>query len=275
MKELEIAKLAARAAGDILRGHFASGVAIESKGHKDIVTVADKEAQTKIIEILTAEFPDDTFFAEESDKNAYSEGRMWVIDPLDGTINFARGIPLFGVSIAFVEGGDRKCGVIYLPYFDELYYAQKGGGSFCNDAPITVSSTKEAAAALISLDNFNIGPPAIMGNLNLLKRELIHRVASESLRIRNFGASSVELAFVASGKLDAYIVLFTHFWDIAAGSLIVEEAGGMATDYHGNRLTFDPKCVITSNQALHATYLKILNKGNNSLQDRYELLKEL
>ncbi len=258
------------AAGAVLLQRFGTALELEYKSEKDVVTISDKEAQEVIMNTIKAEFPHDDFFVEEAASHEYSDGRMWVIDPLDGTINFSRGIPLFGVSIAFVEKGVRKCGVIFLPYFDELYWAKRGGGAFCNDTPLRVSETERLAKTVIALNDYNIGPPERMRNLNLLKRELDHRLQGECMRIKNLGSASVELAYVASGRLDAYVMLFTYYWDIAAGTLIIEEAGGRATDYHGDSLGFDPKCVIVSNHVLHAEFLRLLSKGNNSLQARFE-----
>ncbi len=272
MKELDIAKHAAKTAGELLLKHFSTELEVEYKSDKDLVTLADTEAQNEIIRIIKAEFPDDDFFAEESEHHEYSAGRQWVIDPLDGTINFSRGIPLFGVSIAFVDNGERRCGVIYLPFYDEMYSAKKGGGAFLNDKPISVASTEVAAKSIIAVNDFNIGPHNKVRNINLLKRNMIERTHAKCMRMKNLGSASVELAYVASGKFDAYLVLFTYYWDIAAGTLIVEEAGGKVTDYEGKAIGFDPKCIVISNGKVHGEYLNAINKENNSLQARFESL---
>lgn len=275
MKELIVAKEAAKAAGKLLLKYFGSTLETESKGKKDIVTNADKEAQELIIRMIHKAFPGDGIFAEESDNNKYSDGRLWVIDPLDGTINFSRGIPLFGVSIAFLEGGERRCGVIFLPCSEEMYSAEKGGGASLNDSPIRVSDISQTEKSVIALCEFNAGPTDKIRNLNLLKMDLYRRIHAESMRFKIFGSAVVTLAYIACGKIDAYIMLNINIWDIAAGTLIVEEAGGKVTDYQGQPIKFDPNCVLVTNGRLHEDYLRLVSKGNNSLQLRFESIFSL
>ncbi len=250
LRRLEVAKHAARAAGELVRG-FSSDLEVQYKTSRDLVTAADVAAQGLIVEMIGGAFPDDEIVAEEGLLDVPKSG-YWVVDPLDGTVNFSRGLPLYGVSIAYVDGnGHLRVGAIHLPVFDELYWASAGGGAYLNGRRITVSETVDLNRALVNISDFNTGPDDENEGYNELKVEAIRRVHGRCMRTKNLSSAAVELAWVAAGRLDAYLMVFCQFWDAAAGSLLIREAGGKVSDLSGKPLGADSKLVLTSNDALH------------------------
>jgi myo-inositol-1(or 4)-monophosphatase len=255
---LETAKRVARAAGELLRG-FSDDLHVEYKTSRDLVTAADLAAQELIVAALRGAFPDDEIVAEEGLLETPRSG-YWVVDPLDGTVNYSRGLPLYGVSIAYVDADGRlQVGAIHLPVFDELYWASAGGGAFLNGRRISVSETSAIERALVNISDFNTGPEQQREQFNQQKVEAIRRVHGRCMRTKNLSSAAVELAWVAAGRLDAYYMVFCHFWDAAAGSLLIREAGGRVSDVSGVPLSADSTLVLTSNATLHDRLVRLFS----------------
>ena len=254
--ERRVAIDAARAAGQLLRGELAGQRRIAFKGSPtNLVTEMDSRAEALITERLRDAFPDDAILAEESGARAGASARRWIIDPLDGTTNYAHGIPIFAVSIALEIDGAVSLGVIYDPNFDELFVAERGRGATLNDAPLTVSKAATLDESLLAT-----GFPY---NIRETQSTNLREYAAFAVRargVRRMGSAVLYLSYVAAGRLDGYWELRLGPWDIAAGMLVVEEAGGRITDIDGGRIDVDAPSVIASNGRIHDAMLHVLNE---------------
>jgi myo-inositol-1(or 4)-monophosphatase len=243
--ELEAALSAAKQAGEVLRAGFGAEHAITFKGEVDLLTEIDEEAERVIREELLGTFPSHGMLAEEGGELAGEEDARWIVDPLDGTTNYAHGLPIFCVSIALERAGKIILGVVHDPIREETYVAERGGGATLNGGPIRVSDTEELIQALIATgfpyDRAEM-PEAL---------ELFGRFAAITRGMRRLGSTALDLCHVASGRLDGYYERGIWAWDIAAGSLLLEEAGGKVTDYRGGELNLEGREIVASNGALH------------------------
>jgi myo-inositol-1(or 4)-monophosphatase len=214
----------ARAAGALARRHLENraGLMVEQKGPQDPVSVADRAAEVLIVAELSAAFPGDGFLGEEGGGEAAE--RLWVIDPIDGTANYVRGIPGFCVSIAFVEAGRTELGVIYAPMDDELYAAARGRGARCNGESLSVSGCASIGQAMIG-----VGFAQRMPRPRFVRA--LDRLLAAGGEFRRMGSTALGLAYAAAGRLDGFWALQTNSWDCLAGLLLVEEAGGWANDF--------------------------------------------
>lgn len=214
----------AHEAGSIARRYFRSGdaLSITEKGMHDLVTQADLEIDRFLIDKISQTFPEDGILTEES--GGVSAQNLWVIDPIDGTQNFARGISHFAISIAFHANGKTESGVVYNPISDEMFAAQRGLGAFCNGTPITVRKTKGPHDAVVDA-GYSLKKP-VADYIDLISRLVGHEYAF----IQN-GSAAIGLAHVASGRIDGYCELFLNSWDVLAGILLIEEAGGWVSDF--------------------------------------------
>ncbi|MGH6689917.1 MAG: inositol monophosphatase family protein [Gammaproteobacteria bacterium] len=252
--ERRLAIEAARAAGELLRGELTGARRIAFKGAPtNLVTEMDARAEELILGRLRAAFPDDAILAEESGAAAGPSGRRWIVDPLDGTTNYAHGLPLFGVSIALEVAGRIEVGVVYDPVHEELYVAERGAGASVNDRRLAVSAVPTLDESLVATGfPYNIRETA---DNNLAE------YAAFSLRaqgVRRLGSAVLYLAWVAAGRLDGYWELRTGPWDVAAGSLLVEEAGGRVTGVDGAPVDIDKPSVLASNGLVHDEMLNVL-----------------
>ncbi|MGH8093328.1 MAG: inositol monophosphatase family protein [Chthoniobacterales bacterium] len=220
MQPLEVAQEAARAAGKLLRSHFGKSLTVNAASAHDIKLEVDVLAQNLITEILLERFPGHALYGEEGIVGDQSSDQQWVVDPLDGTVNFFYGIPHFCVSIALRLRGEVIVGVIYDPMREELWSSEKGGRPRLNGKPICVSPRDKLAEAVVSI-GFAKTSATIEAGLPLLQ-EMVHRVR----KCRMLGSAALDMAYVACGRLDAYIEQGISLWDIAAGILLVESAGG-------------------------------------------------
>ena len=252
--ERRVAIEAARAAGHLLRGELLGARRVSYKGSPtNLVTEMDARAETLIVERLHARFPDDAILAEERGTEAGRSGRRWIIDPLDGTTNYAHGLPIFAVSIALEAEGQVRLGVVYDPNLDELFVAEQGAGASLNDAPLAVSSTAILDESLLATGFPYDVRETPDNNLN--------EYAAFCLRargVRRMGSAVIYLAYVAAGRLDGYWELRLGPWDVAAGALLVEEAGGRVTDLKGGALDLDAPAVVATNGRIHEAMLAIL-----------------
>ena len=256
-KHLEIAASAAEIAveaGALIRGYFERGVATEYKGDVDLVTEADRASEKLITERLTAAFPDHGIYGEEGVRQRIDHEYRWYVDPLDGTTNFAHGFPVFCVSLglehrpeglAVGQEGTLIAGVIYDPTRDELFVAEKGEGAWLNGRRIHVSATKDLAEALIAT-GFPSRKRHVSPNIHFYQ-ELTLR----SHGVRRAGSAALDLAYVASGRMDAFWEFYLNPWDTAAGALVVQEAGGTITRFDGAPFRVDSSEVLATNGLLH------------------------
>jgi myo-inositol-1(or 4)-monophosphatase len=260
MKDLSritfIATQAALRAGEILRQGYQTTLQISVKsGLHNLVTQFDHAAEKAIIDLIKEKFPNHAFLAEESGASSQTDAPvLWIIDPLDGTMNFVRHIPMFAVSIAAYANNEVQAGVIYLPITHELFVAEKGQGAYYNGSKMQVSTVASIDYAVAG-----VGFPG-KENKNL-KEHLNHflQIASNGNPIRDFGAAAIGLAYLAAGRFDAYWIPSLQPWDMAAGKLLIEEAGGKVTHYDGSEHQIFPESsLLGSNGLLHKELVKHL-----------------
>jgi myo-inositol-1(or 4)-monophosphatase len=246
--ELEVARAAAEEAADILLARVGAEHVRTKAGPADLVTEVDEASERAIATRLQAAFPDDDFIAEEFSGSRRSPGRRWVVDPLDGTINFVHRYPFACVSIALLDKAGPAVGVVHAPFLREVYHAVRGGGAFLNGEPIHVSDVEDPAASLLATGfPFKAGK----GDPETYFR-LVARIVASTHGVRRAGAAALDLAFVAAGRVDGYFEIGLAPWDVSAGILIVTEAGGRVTGWPGDReLPFESGRVLASNGRFH------------------------
>jgi myo-inositol-1(or 4)-monophosphatase len=209
----------AKEAGEIALKYFHEEKDAHYKDDTSIVTKADLEIGRHLARRISEKYPDHNIVNEEAKEVVKGSDSTWFIDPIDGTNNYSRSHPLFAVSIGFADKGTLTYGLVYLPYLDEIFYAQRGNGSYLNGRRIHVSKTDRLNDAII-----HIGlSPASRRNIS---RKYFDVFSSSALSLRDFGSCAIEMCFVACGRADAMVRLWQHNWDYAAGMLIVQEAGG-------------------------------------------------
>jgi len=254
--ERRVAVDAARAAGRLLRDELSGVRRIAYKGAPtNLVTEMDRRAEAEILGRLRGAFPDDAILSEETGEAAGSSGRRWIVDPLDGTTNYAHGLPVFGVSIALEAERGMVLGVVYDPTRDELFVGERGLGATLNEATIRVSATTPLDASLL-VTGF---PYDIRETLDTNLPEY----AAFSVRaraVRRLGSAVLDLAYVACGRFDAYWELRLGAWDVAAGGVLVEEAGGRLTGIDGKPMDVDAPTLLASNGQVHEAMLSVLNE---------------
>ena len=250
-RELEAALSAAKEAGEVLRKGFGWQHSVRYKGEVDLVTEVDEQAEQVIREILLGAFPAFGMLAEEGGALVGEEDARWIVDPLDGTTNYAHGLPILCVSIALERSGEVVLGVVHDPIREEAYVAERGGGATLNGEPIRVSDTEELIQALIAT-GFPYDRPKIPEAL-----KLFGRFAAITRGMRRLGSTALDLCYVASGRLDGYYERGIWSWDIAAGGLILEEAGGKVTDYRGGMLDLEGREIVASNGRLHSAMTRL------------------
>jgi myo-inositol-1(or 4)-monophosphatase len=221
------------------------------KGTKDLVTEADLECDRLIRARLSEAFPDHDLLTEEEGALDRGSDYRWIADPIDGTINYSHGIPLWGNSIALAHKGKVLCGAIYLPVFDELYTVSAGGGAFLNGKPLRVSGAANITAAVLSHGDYNVGDENVRDGFNATNRLAHGRMTEAVQRIKCLGSAVVEGAWVASGRLDAYWMTYLKPWDVAVTTLLVTEAGGCVTDLRGHPWALGCEEALFSNGTLH------------------------
>lgn len=240
----------ARQAGALLLPYFHRRVAVEYKGDVDLVTEADRASEAFILERLRAYFPEHAVVAEESGSHEAASPYCWYVDPLDGTTNFAHGFPVFAVSIALAQAGEMIAGVIYDPTRDELFAAEKGSGASLNGEPLRISKVGRLEEALVVT-----GFPSKKRHKNP-NIHFYHQMNMQSHGVRRPGSAALDLAYVAAGRLDCFWEFHLQPWDLAAGRLLVEEAGGRVTDADGRPHRLDSPSILASNELLHDQLLR-------------------
>jgi myo-inositol-1(or 4)-monophosphatase len=252
----------ARDAGAILRERFGQPHEIHYKGAIDVVTEADRAAEALIADRLRQVYVEHDLLGEEGSRGTATDSAYrWVIDPLDGTTNFAHGLPTFAVSIALEERGQPIVGVVYDPMRDEVFAARRGGGATCNGEPVRVSTVDRPIGAL-TVTGFSYDF-AIREQQAGTWRRFLTRVQA----IRQTGSSALNLAYIAAGRLDGYWEWGILPWDVAAGALLVTEAGGAVTDMRGGAFRSDDREIVASNGLLHGDMLAIINGQTEESDD--------
>lgn len=253
---MKTAQAAAKAAGGLLKKSLNKKHSISYKGRKNLVTEMDKKSEALIIRHIRAKYPSHSIHSEESglfDK-AQSEYK-WIIDPLDGTTNYAHGFNFFAVSIALMKKGRMIAGAVYDPIRDEMFYAAKGCGAYLNGKRIRVSKINKINESLLST-----GFPYKLGKA--MKKNIAYFISfmMKAQAIRRPGSASLDLCYVAAGRFDGFWEMELHPWDTAAGALIVKEAGGMVTDFTLNKFNPFMKQIVASNSMIHSQMIRVLSR---------------
>lgn len=257
-RELSVAESVAREAGALLRENFDREQEVGYKGRIDLVTQMDLKSERLIVGRLKAAFPDDDIWAEEGSGERHGADRLWIVDPLDGTTNYAHGYPIFAVSIALRVEGGLVVGVVYNPLLDEMYAARRGGGTTLNGRPRRVTTVAALERAMLATgfpydmrrddpEQSNVGP--------------FSRFVVRAQAVRRAGSAALAIAKVAAGRTDGFWERGLHAWDMAAAALMVEEAGGRVTDYEGRSLVLETGEIVATNGPVHAPMLEILRLG--------------
>lgn len=257
-----IATQAALLAGNLLAKGYGTTFTIEGKagGTQNLVTEYDHASEKLIIDFLKEKTPGCAFLAEESGSTPSQSNKdsplLWIIDPLDGTVNFAHQIPFFCVTIAAVWNGEIVAGVAYHPLLKDLFTALKGEGAFLNGRRLHVSNASTPEQAMMATGF----PTNVEDNPEHCIEHFTHML-HKGFPIRRLGSAVLDLAYVAAGRFDAFWEITLHPWDMAAGRLMVEEAGGRVTDYHGQKINpLHSSHIIATNGLLHPLMLKVLNR---------------
>lgn len=242
---VESAAAIAHEAGSLLRYYFERRVRFEMKGEFDLVTEADRASEKHVVERLKALFPDHGVVAEEGSGYERASGYRWYVDPLDGTTNFAHGYPVWNVTLALEKDGELIAGVVFDPNRDELFTAERGAGAFLNGRRIGVTRAARVADCLLSTGFPNHNRHT---NPNI---HFFHEMAMTAHGVRRGGSAAVDLAYVACGRLDAFWEIGLSPWDMAAGILLVEEAGGTCSEMHGGRHHLKSPHILADNKLVH------------------------
>jgi histidinol-phosphatase len=250
-RRLEVAISAAKAAGEVALGYFRTGLQVERKADHSPVTVADREAEQRAVAVLREAFPDHGILGEEFGEHG-GGGARWIIDPIDGTKSFIRGIPFFATLIALEEAGEITTGAVYAPALDDLLYAQKGGGAFDRHGRLRVSSIDTVSRSML-----------VFGGAGVLRSRgywsAYERLVDRSARQRGYG-DYFGYTFVARGQAEAMVDVDLKPWDLAALKIIIEEAGGRFTDFAGRATAFGGSA-IASNGRVHEEIRRLIVDG--------------
>jgi myo-inositol-1(or 4)-monophosphatase len=255
---IQLAIEAALAAGKFLKQSVGNIKTVETKFGQEtnLVTEIDKKSEELIIGMIRKQYPDHDFLAEESGSHDRRSEYRWIIDPLDGTLNFTHAVPLFSVSIAVEHRGEIIAGVVHEPNLGELFTAEKGKGAFLNQKPIRVSRVNRLIESMI-VTGF---PYTIRDNPDNAVQHFVNMLM-QAQGIRRLGSAAVDLAYVACGRFDGFWEVSLSPWDMAAGVLLVQEAGGRFTDFKGSASSVYGKQVVASNGLIHNMLVDILGRG--------------
>ena len=255
---IQLAIEAALAAGQFLKESVGKVLEVERKFGQEtnLVTQIDKKAEEIIITMIKRKYPHHDFLAEESGSHNKESEYRWVIDPLDGTLNFTHGVPIFSVSIAVEERGEIIAGVVYEPNSGELFTAEKGKGAFLNRKPIRVSKVDTLIESLL-VTGF---PYTVRDNPENAIQHFVN-LLMKAQGVRRLGSAAIDLCYVACGRFEGFWEVSLSPWDMAAGVLLVQEAGGRFTDFHGAPSSIYTKQVLATNGLIHEMTIEILKEG--------------
>ena len=251
-----LAVQAARKAGQVLQGRLGRTRRVDYKGAVNLVTEMDFRSERIIVSEIRKHFPEHGFLAEEKAQERTGSPYRWVIDPLDGTTNYAHGLPVYCVSIALEYGGEIILGVVYDPSREELFVAQKGKGARLNGRRMTVSKTSRLSKSLLTT-----GFPYDLRESPVDNFDHFRNFALRTHAVRRCGSAALDLCYVAAGRMDGFWEMKLGAWDLAAGSLMVQEAGGKVTNFEGRSLGLDGSHVLASNRRIHGEMMNILRMG--------------
>ena len=235
---------------------FRRPVGVERKGRRELVTDADREAEEAVVSAIRNEFPDDLIVAEESAPDAGRAEHVWIVDPLDGTNNFAHGFPQVGISLALVQEQQPVLGIVHDPLRGETFTAAEGSGATLDGQPIHVTEVDDLADAFLATGFPYDRRTARDNNVQRLDHFL-----RRSQGVRRAGAAVLDLCYVACGRFDGFWEIRLHPWDVAAGILIVREAGGCATDFAGTPDCVSGRRIVASNGRIHGQMLRVIAEG--------------
>jgi len=227
---------------------------VSIKGPGDFVTASDKKVEKILIDELQKARPNYSILSEEIGKINNDESFKWIIDPIDGTANFLHGIPHFAISIGLEHDGEIICGIIYDPIKDEMFVAEKGNGSYLNNQRIRVSSRSKLENCII----FTGGPKIGVKNRELFLKEYNNVSSKVPTSIRKLGSASLDMAYVAAGRCDGFWQRNLNYWDIAAGIILIKEAGGFVTDFNGNDAYIEKKTILATNSRINKEMIEVL-----------------
>lgn len=228
------------------------GLLKRQKSPKEYVTSCDIASENMIIGVLKDHYPESSIYSEEIGEMKGDEKLLWVIDPIDGSHNLIHNLPFYAISICAFRKGEAIAGMIYIPAFNQCYFAMKGKGAFCNDKEIVVSETENLYDAMIAYDNQFYKCEDMIKNLPLIEKKCF--------TVRMFGSAAVDICKVSDGSFEARIFHKTKFFDFSPGLVIVKEAGGEITDFNGNKPVKDTQKVLVSNGRIHEQILRILHR---------------
>ncbi len=249
---LQTAIQAARAAGRLLVERLPNERDVQAKGLRDIVTDADLAAEKAIVQIIRARFPDHALLTEEDGASGGDAPFVWVVDPLDGTTNYSRRMPIFSVSIGLVHEGELEAGVVYDPLRDHLFVAERGRGATLNGQALQVNAIDRMDYAVVGLDWAH----AHQDRHEILTR--LGQIAPACGTLRGLGSAALGLCYVAAGWIDAYFHIGLKPWDMAAGLLLIQEAGGRVTDLDGQPWQLWGQRILVSNGHIHQALLELM-----------------
>jgi myo-inositol-1(or 4)-monophosphatase len=253
MDDLQVAHEAAEAGAEVIRRHFGRGIEAEWKGQVDPVTAVDREAEEAVLAVIRRRRPLDRILAEESGGDDWNEGRVWIVDPLDGTVNFVHGLPQVATSVGLRTDGRGLVGVVASVVNHEIFAAEAGNGATLNGDPIHVSSESTPSRALVGTGFAYDRQQRAQEMANTLAG-----VLREFQGIRRVGSAALDLCWVATGRMDAYWEYGVRPWDTAAGALIVEEAGGRVTTFGGDPYPLDDPGIVATNGLVHEALMRAI-----------------
>ncbi|MGC4057055.1 MAG: inositol monophosphatase family protein [Chitinophagaceae bacterium] len=246
---------AANAAGKIIGSYFQGVFTVESKdGKNNLVTEVDNHSEKVIIDIIKERFPGHSIISEEVGEMIQDSEYQWIIDPIDGTVNFAHGIPICCVSIGLRHQGKMLMGVVYNPLMNEFFFAERGKGAFLNGQPIRVSAKQDFKTACLVT-----GFPYKWPETKEHPIKVFERMILQGLPVRRLGSAAIDLCWVACGRFDGFWEYNLNSWDVAAGYLIVREAGGRISNFDGSETTVFDKETLATNGHIHEAMLRVIN----------------
>lgn len=249
---------AVHSGADVLKHYFEGSFEIQSKDSlNNLVTEVDRKAEDVIIEIIRDEFPEHFILSEEVGEMSTSSNYKWIIDPIDGTVNFAHSIPICCVSIGLEKDGILQLGAVFNPFMNELFFAEKGKGATLNNKPLKVSKKSELESACLVT-----GFPYRWVDVGTDPIAVFEKFIRLGLPVRRLGSAALDLCWVAAGRFDGFWEYNLNPWDIAAGYLIVEEAGGRITNFNGSAFSIYDKQTLATNGWIHDQMLKIIRTGS-------------
>jgi myo-inositol-1(or 4)-monophosphatase len=253
MAVLEFLLPVVREVGKLLLQSLGKAQSIQFKGRANLVTEMDRRSEAHLIQAIRARYPDHAILSEEAGALPGGDGQPeWILDPLDGTTNYVHGLPYFCVALALRQGAQLQAGLVYHPYVDELYTAERGRGAFMNGRPLQVSVTPVLDDALLTT-----GFPSDLSRAPDTNIEHFLALMPKTRAIRRMGSASLDLCNVAAGRLDGFWQPTMLVWDVAPGAIIVEEAGGRVADFAGNAGLYEGN-IVASNGKIHTALIEVL-----------------